>query len=80
MLDSFVRLLVCQISQITSVFFFSFSLPQAASCYRAAGQEDQAVAMYTTAGECQSHESVMAPASAAKDFKEAALITERQGR
>lgn len=33
-----------------------------------------------TAGECQSHESVEAHASAAKDFREAALITERQGR
>lgn len=53
---------------------------QAAACYRAAGREGDAIAMFMTAGECQSHESVESHASAAKDFREAALITERQGR
>ncbi|CAM9310230.1 unnamed protein product [Laminaria digitata] len=36
--------------------------------------------MYTQAGECQCHDTVSAHASGAKDFREAALITERQGR
>lgn len=36
--------------------------------------------MYVQAGECHCHDSVLALASAAKDFREAALITERQGR
>lgn len=62
------------------LLLFSPFFPQAATCYRAAGEENQALAMFITAGECQSHESVAAPASAAKDFREAALITERQGR
>ncbi len=53
---------------------------QAGACYRAAGEDGKATAMYVQAGECQSHESVLAHASAAKDFREAALITERQGR
>lgn len=71
----FFLIIICVLYFLSYIFFH-----QAAASYRAAGEENQAVAMYMTAGECQSHESVMAPASAAKDFKEAALITERQGR
>lgn len=55
-------------------------LGQAGACYRAAGEDGKATAMYMQAGECQCHDSVLAHASAAKDFREAALITERQGR
>lgn len=53
---------------------------KAGACYRAAGEDGKATAMYTQAGECQCHDTVSAHASAAKDFREAALITERQGR
>ncbi|CAM9195867.1 unnamed protein product [Ectocarpus sp. 12 AP-2014] len=62
--------------------FFSAAplFEKAGACYRAAGEDGKATAMFMQAGDCQCHDSVMAHASAAKDFREAALITERQGR
>ncbi|CAM9209596.1 unnamed protein product [Choristocarpus tenellus] len=53
---------------------------KAASCYHGAGQDSMAVSMFVTAAECHEAESVSAFPSAAKNYKEAAVIESRAGR